>query len=125
MTERPHGTPGKGGSSCAIASPAAISAREVRLQARNVRSLASVNRASGSLPAGSWPAALWSGAALAPGSEVAVARSLIVLGRKRDDNLRAAAGRSRDRRRGAMARRGLNGRNFGDYARVMRPKPAR
>src|ERR1700722_16803956 len=98
MTERPHGTPGKGGSNCAIASPAAMSAREVRLQARNVRSLASVNLASGSLPAGCWPAALWSGAALSPGSEVAVARSLIVLGCKRDDNRHGAARQDRDRR---------------------------
>ena len=41
--------PGKAGSNWMIASPAVTSASEVRLQARNVRSLAKVNRASGSV----------------------------------------------------------------------------
>src|SRR6266542_618861 len=46
---RPHGTPGNGGSSWATASPATTRASAVRLQARKVRSLAKVNRASGSV----------------------------------------------------------------------------
>src|SRR5215469_1309115 len=46
---RPNGTPGKGGSNCTMPRPAATSARAVRLQARNVRSFARVNRGSGSV----------------------------------------------------------------------------
>ena len=48
MMCRPQGTPGKGGSNWMIASPATTKASAVRLQARKVRSLAKVNRASGS-----------------------------------------------------------------------------
>src|SRR5215470_9998926 len=50
MMCRPQGMPGNGGSSCAMASPPTISASDVRLHARNVRSLAKVKRASGSAP---------------------------------------------------------------------------
>ena len=49
-TCRPHGTPGKGGSSWTTPRPATTSASAVRLQARNVRSLAKVNLGSGSVP---------------------------------------------------------------------------
>src|ERR1022692_2718608 len=50
MTDRPHGTLGNGGRSCAMARPPTTRASAVRLQARKVRSLAIVNRASGSVP---------------------------------------------------------------------------
>src|ERR1019366_2720970 len=48
MMCRPQGTPGKGGSNWTMASPAATRASAVRLQARKVRSLAKLTRASGS-----------------------------------------------------------------------------
>src|ERR1700728_2824476 len=49
-TCRPHGTPGNGGSSWTTPIPATTSASAVRLQARKVRSLAKVQRGSGSVP---------------------------------------------------------------------------
>src|SRR5690606_11240334 len=50
---RPHGSPENGGSSCTMATPPMTMASAVRFQARNVRSLAKVNRASGSVSSGS------------------------------------------------------------------------
>jgi len=50
---RPAGTPGNGGSSWTIPSPATTRASAVRLQARKVRSFANVNRGSGSVPSSS------------------------------------------------------------------------
>ncbi len=47
------GTPGNGGSSWTIPSPATTRASAVRLQARKVRSFANVNRGSGSVPSSS------------------------------------------------------------------------
>src|SRR5215831_5509705 len=60
---RPIGTPGKGGSSWTMPSPATTSASAVRLQARNVRSLANVNLGSGSVP--SWSLATARGRSVA------------------------------------------------------------
>src|SRR5690242_4571710 len=54
-TCRPHGTPGKGGSNWTTPRPATTSASAVRLQARNVRSLANVNLGSGSVPSSAGP----------------------------------------------------------------------
>src|SRR5690348_1964914 len=54
-TRRPHGTPGNGGSNWTTPRPATTSASAVRLQARNVRSLAKVNRGSGSVPSSADP----------------------------------------------------------------------
>src|SRR5262249_56928971 len=54
-TCRPHGTPGNGGSSWTTPRPATTSASAVRLQARNVRSLAKVNLGSGSVPSSADP----------------------------------------------------------------------
>src|SRR5262249_53625389 len=54
-TRRPHGTPGNGGSNWTTPSPATTSASAVRLQARNVRSLAKVNLGSGSVPSSADP----------------------------------------------------------------------
>src|SRR5450755_35966 len=56
MTGGPHGAPGNGGSNCTIVSPAATRARAVRLQARKVRLLAWVKRASGSVPSADFAA---------------------------------------------------------------------
>src|SRR5579872_101252 len=63
-TCRPHGTPGNGGSNWTMPSPATTRASAVRLQARKVRSLANVNRGSGSVPSSS--GCFWSEPATAP-----------------------------------------------------------
>src|SRR5579859_818135 len=65
-TCRPHGTPGNGGSNWTMPSPATTRASAVRLQARKVRSLANVNRGSGSVPSSS--GCFWSEPATAPPS---------------------------------------------------------
>src|SRR5690242_12552082 len=54
-TCRPQGTRGNGGSSWTTPRPATTRARAVRLQARKVRSLAKVNRGSGSVPSPAGP----------------------------------------------------------------------
>src|SRR5580692_12547541 len=54
-TCRPHGTPGNGGSNWTTPSPATTSASAVLLQARKVRSLAKVQRGSGSVPSSDLP----------------------------------------------------------------------
>src|SRR6476659_7588882 len=54
-TRRPQGTPGNGGSSWTTPRPDTTSASAVRLQARNVRSFAKVNRGSGSVPSSADP----------------------------------------------------------------------
>ena len=77
MACRPQRIPGNGGSSWTMASPAATRARAVRIQARNVRSLAKVKRASGS---GSGPADAGGAGLPGPLASVCVSSPAVVLG---------------------------------------------